>query len=367
MTSDAEITAELRATLFERRTSLVASGLLIFPIAIAATIRHPTVFMIGWASLDGTLLVTRIGLMVAFDRCRARAPAMPWPSVLLADLIILSGLTWDFVLGVGTGQCLATNDPAVAVLGSITAMAVVGAQCSRIPGAPRLVALKYILIMLPFFGGGLLAQETFTRLSVGVMPLYLLGIISINRQLHRDYLEMIEGRQESQRIALRCPLTDLPNRRAFDRLLIRKLARMHDEGSRLFLLCLDLDGFKDVNDHFGHPAGDQLLTLAARRLNQQTGDFGTVARLGGDEFGVILEVPNADSAEFLARKIIAAFREPFDLANRESVRIGVSIGISTGGKTGMSPDTLLKEADFALYAAKRSGKNTVCHSAQSQP
>ena len=152
-------------------------------------------------------------------------------------------------------------------------------------------------------------------------------------------------------------LTGLPNRRLFlDRLQqeIRKAQRT--QGS-LGLLFLDLDRFKEVNDTLGHETGDQLLAEAARRISGCVRESDTVARLGGDEFTVIL--PGIDDAlhiEHLARNIIGALKQPFRLGV-EIAYVSASVGITVYPRDAQDIDTLLINADQAMYDAKAHGKN----------
>ncbi|MDD5580562.1 MAG: EAL domain-containing protein [Methylobacter sp.] len=154
------------------------------------------------------------------------------------------------------------------------------------------------------------------------------------------------------------PLTSLPNRlRLFFR-LEHGLEMAKREGRQLALLMLDLDRFKDINDSFGHLAGDQLLQLVAKRLTARLRDVDTVARLGGDEFTVLLEdIAHVEDAARVAEEIIADLSEPWHLPQSGEVRIGLSIGISLYPQHGDTPEILLQQADAALYLAKEGGRN----------
>lgn len=155
------------------------------------------------------------------------------------------------------------------------------------------------------------------------------------------------------------PLTALPNRTAFTRVLEQALARQKRRCGQLAVLMLDLDRFKDVNDSFGHQAGDELLKLATLTLGRQIRDEDVLARLGGDEFGILIE--DASSAQLvnrLASALQEVLRTPFVLSSGNSVEIGVSIGISLYPDHGVSAEELIQHADAALYQAKAEGRNT---------
>ncbi|MGZ8095876.1 MAG: EAL domain-containing protein [Methylosarcina sp.] len=153
-------------------------------------------------------------------------------------------------------------------------------------------------------------------------------------------------------------LTSLPNRlRLFFR-LEHSIEAAKRGGKSLALLMLDLDRFKDVNDSFGHLAGDQLLQLVAKRLVERVRHIDTVARLGGDEFTVVLEnISQPEDAARIAQAIIQDLNEPWPLANGGEVLIGVTIGISLYPQHSHTPELLLQQADAALYKAKESGRN----------
>lgn len=153
------------------------------------------------------------------------------------------------------------------------------------------------------------------------------------------------------------PLTQLPNRLLMLSRLEHSMEKVKRDEKLLALLMLDLDRFKDVNDSFGHLAGDELLQLVASRLTSRLRGIDTVCRLGGDEFTVLLdEVLQPEDAAVVANDIIAALSEPCKLSNGSEVRIGVSIGISLFPEHGDTPETLLQHADTALYQAKTEGR-----------
>jgi diguanylate cyclase (GGDEF)-like protein len=158
-------------------------------------------------------------------------------------------------------------------------------------------------------------------------------------------------------------LTGLPNRQLFhDRLahaieLSRRLSSHTNEKWELAVMLLDLDNFKSANDRYGHPQGDILLQAVTDQLRHCVRESDTVARMGGDEFTLIFEnVSGADDAEVLAKKVLAAFDRPFQLAGHV-FKVTASIGISLYPRDGQDAETLLTHADIAMYQAKRH-KNT---------
>ncbi|MBS0444414.1 MAG: EAL domain-containing protein [Proteobacteria bacterium] len=175
-----------------------------------------------------------------------------------------------------------------------------------------------------------------------------------------------QANAELQERALLDPLTGLSNRVLFEDRLAHALERLTRStldrnaartAGRLAVLFVDLDGFKPVNDSLGHAAGDLVLKDAARRLRVAAREDDTVARVGGDEFLVLMEgVPTLADCVQLARRLVQALAEPFDVAGQQ-VRISGSIGIVVHPDQGQR-DKLVAHADAAMYAAKRAGGNT---------
>jgi diguanylate cyclase (GGDEF)-like protein len=145
-------------------------------------------------------------------------------------------------------------------------------------------------------------------------------------------------------------LTGLANRTLMELHLEKSL---RDQPDRTCVLLMDLDGFKQVNDVYGHAAGDDLLRVVSRRIRTTVGDGGLVARLGGDEFVVVLDDAGHDVAA-VAQRLIDAVSEPVELAIA-TVSVGASAGVAPGGH-GSTVGAMLREADNAMYAAKRGGR-----------
>lgn len=178
---------------------------------------------------------------------------------------------------------------------------------------------------------------------------------------HDCYFCMVKdasGMSGSDALAYRDALTGLANRMALEDTLPALVTRTCSLGVSVALLFMDLDGFKAVNDTFGHRAGDALLVQAAGRMERCVGDAGTVYRLGGDEFVAVLPGCTSGRADVLAiaRDLVAALRQEYPL-EREMVRTGVSVGIALAPEHGEDPAVLLDKADQAMYRVKSAGKN----------
>jgi diguanylate cyclase (GGDEF)-like protein len=155
--------------------------------------------------------------------------------------------------------------------------------------------------------------------------------------------------------ALHDPLTGLPNRTLLEELLEKAVARARRSHLVAAVLFIDLDGFKSVNDRHGHHVGDQLLRAVAGRLTQALRPGDTLARLGGDEFVALCEdMHNSGHAQSLAERITTVMSTPFDLPGHQ-IAVTASVGIAFSGPGQDIPQTLLRDADFAMYQAKNNG------------
>lgn len=179
------------------------------------------------------------------------------------------------------------------------------------------------------------------------------AILTINR----DVTETRKAERKIERLAYEDALTGLANRvRLEDRLMV-SLAHARRESHALAVLFIDIDRFKLVNDSLGHKVGDLLLQQVADRMAGMIREADTLARLGGDEFILVLsKIDRRESAGVVARKIQALLRQPIAIANRD-LRVTVSIGISVFPEDGSDSDSLMKNADGAMYKAKQQGRD----------
>jgi len=171
-----------------------------------------------------------------------------------------------------------------------------------------------------------------------------------------DLTEKRESDAEITRLALFDSLTGLANRQRMRLTLDKTLTQQAGPFRATALFLMDLDRFKAVNDTLGHQAGDALLKQVAQRLQRGVGDTGLVGRLGGDEFKVVLPgMDNRDDLARLARDLITSLSQPYFISGA-SVAIGCSIGIAIAPQHGNDSETLVRNADLALYAAKGDGR-----------
>lgn len=173
----------------------------------------------------------------------------------------------------------------------------------------------------------------------------------------RDQSNLHEAEKKIRFLALRDPLTELANRNRFMDALQNEI-KHRDPERRFAVICLDLDSFKHVNDTLGHGVGDKLLRIVAGRLETSVRESDLVARMGGDEFAILqAEGSQPEGATALASRIIEVIEAPFQIDGHR-IAIGTSIGIAVAPDDGEDAETLLKNADLALYRAKSDGKHT---------
>ncbi len=223
-----------------------------------------------------------------------------------------------------------------------------------VTGASLAIFLAALIVMgvaLVSSGGitGVTTPGDVFALQISMMTMALGGLFVSAALTERRYSEM-----RLDMLANHDPLTGLPNRSYFQDFLGHALARAQRDKSQVSLLFIDLDRFKHINDSQGHEVGDQVLRIVASRLADQLRADDFVARLGGDEFAVILIHPPASrAASRVARKLNQVLAESFKLGQRRYA-IGASIGISVYPDDGLDANTLLRQADLAMYQAKHS-------------
>jgi diguanylate cyclase (GGDEF)-like protein/PAS domain S-box-containing protein len=174
----------------------------------------------------------------------------------------------------------------------------------------------------------------------------------------RDISERLEAQETISRMAFYDSLTGLANRALFFDRLEHAIATAARDDSQLAVIFLDLDHFKGVNDTLGHHTGDLLLTAVAERLSAHLRDGDTMARIGGDEFTVLLEhVNEREEVERVVTKLLGCFREPFSDIGGQELFVTASMGIVVTRGAEQTAETLIAQADTAMYTAKESGRN----------
>ncbi len=209
--------------------------------------------------------------------------------------------------------------------------------------------------------------EVWNRRRSGEVYVEMLNITAVRNQqgkainyvgIFTDITALKDHQGQLEHIAHYDALTSLPNRVLLADRLRQGMSQVQRRGKLLALAFLDLDGFKVINDRYGHEAGDILLTTVATRLNKTLRDGDTLSRLGGDEFiVVILDLPDFKASEPMLMRLLAAAAETV-LVDGVMLNVSASIGVSFYPQTeGIDPDQLMRQADQAMYQAKQSGKN----------
>ncbi|HEY0446322.1 MAG TPA: EAL domain-containing protein [Allosphingosinicella sp.] len=181
------------------------------------------------------------------------------------------------------------------------------------------------------------------------------------RGVGSDITEVRKTQERLTNLANMDVLSGLPNRGRVRQLLGEALSTAQGSNVPCAIMFLDLDGFKPVNDTFGHPKGDAVLKSVAQRLVKEVGDSGHVGRMGGDEFAIVIrDAQGRKTVENLAQRLIDSVAEPY-LIDKIEIKIGVSIGCAFGPFDGQSVDDLIQKADLALYQAKNQGRGTCCY------
>ena len=192
-----------------------------------------------------------------------------------------------------------------------------------------------------------LYAQALLMLKIGLVVMILGGLFVAAAFSERSHVET-----ELSKLAHHDPLTGLPNRMYFQDFISRSLSHAQRQKHQVYLLFIDLNRFKKINDSEGHELGDAVLQIVANRLNDILRGDDFVARLGGDEFAVVFTHPPVNNAASnLARKIINIISEPFEL-NERRYSVGASIGISVYPNDTTDANTLLRQADLAMYQAK---------------
>ena len=183
------------------------------------------------------------------------------------------------------------------------------------------------------------------------------GRITNYVSIFHDITELKRQQEALEHQAQHDALTGMPNRVLLNDRLQMSLTRMERHGKKVALLFLDLDNFKHINDGFGHTAGDNLLIEMSKRLEAQLRAGDTLARQGGDEFLILLpEVEGVDDAGIIAMRLLECLRQPFHHQEIEYY-VTASIGVTVAPNDGSNPDALIKNADLAMYRAKKLGRN----------
>ncbi|NCG18589.1 MAG: diguanylate cyclase [Rhodobacterales bacterium] len=211
-------------------------------------------------------------------------------------------------------------------------------------------------------------ELAFEAIRAGAQDFLVKGVVT-HGQLRRSVRFSQERKRTEQRfmhLASRDPLTGLANRRATMVQLQSLVVRYRRLCRRFSVLYLDLDGFKGINDEYGHDVGDVLLKQVGQRLQSTMREYDLCARMGGDEFVIIVDTGEGiTDLHQTPSRVVSTLAEPFNLGNH-ILQVTASVGVAVFPESGRTADALLKRADEQLYESKKAGKNqyTICEYAQ---
>lgn len=333
-----------------------------------------TMVACGWYTFFLVVTLSRLMLVNAFLRNKSPQNHLAlWCNIFIAGTF-LSGISWGVI---GSPFLLPDNSLEEALIMVILA----GVCAGSVPAfAPiRRAALAFLIpAMLPLIVGFIATKDSiyiFLLLTFSVFFAYLLILAFKTHQLIRDSIQLqfendalliglSEAKSQLELTNIRLkqdathdPLTHVANRSLFEANFEEAIRSAASEHKILALLYLDLDGFKSVNDMYGHDAGDQLLLIVVARLKNILRERDIVSRLGGDELTIILEnIENVQAIADVAERVCTAISEPIMLKEAQ-VQVHASIGISIYPTDGDDMNTLLQIADRAMYYVKDHGGN----------
>jgi diguanylate cyclase (GGDEF)-like protein len=354
---------ELITMLISGRLPIAVMAATVVIVTICQQIERwdPWTLSIGTAIV--VLLIARAVIVTAFIRDEGTAPMTSETAHKWEVRFVKVVISYAALLGMFNFHIAATGSEAVRLLVVAETYGFCAGMVSRGFVRPQLCALMVLTGALPTTAGMIaraadtegVARITYTVVGA-LFVIYAISSLETVQHLYRAMLAQLATKHELACLAREDPLTGLPNRLAMRERLASDAEQKH--GSReITLLLIDLDGFKAVNDKFGHPAGDRLLCEVARRLSDTLRADDLAIRIGGDEFAIIQTGRfSRKLAEAHSIRLIAALTAPYEYDGL-SICIGASIGIATDDGKLANIDLLFEHADSALYRAKRYGGN----------
>jgi diguanylate cyclase (GGDEF)-like protein len=366
--SDQAIAASVRATLLE---SLYASPQSLIIGAITSSgITGIVAYVSGnrWLVVCALAiaLVAGIRMIDALKRpgraARTRSSKNSWAA--RQEFIYRAGaLGYSALLGTfGLLTLVHSDDGVLQLLAVTTTIGYAAGIAGRNAGRPWIALSQLCFASLPLTVGLVVSMQPLKMALAAVIVLFVVAMMDITLQTYGVILKATLVSREKAAlaehhaaVARRDDLTGVANRTAFREQFESRLQALGHGDRRLAIFWIDLDRFKEINDSFGHLAGNALLAGVAQRLDTEFGATGIVARLGGDEFAVICDVVSQTEAVAKGERIIALVEQPVHHDGR-ALCVGASLGIAVAPSDGIDADTLLKNADLALYRAKESGR-----------
>ncbi|MDR7035665.1 diguanylate cyclase (GGDEF)-like protein [Methylobacterium sp. BE186] len=341
----------LLANYFANAKALFLGGLnsVLVAAALALWLGSPLVAAVAAADLG--LLAARLAVRARCHRNAASGRATA------TDLYVALNLLWPTLQGCVSLCAVLSGDWPSILLASISAVAVMGPLCVRNFSVPNLAMAQCTVLILPTVISGGFVDAPLLLLFLIQLPFAVLAVRGVTEQVAVLAGGAFRATLENERKALCDDLTGLGNRRAFERHRQADIRPGGPDGACLF--CLDLDGFKPINDTYGHPAGDAVLVAVAGRLGSAFGTKARVFRLGGDEFAAVATGLDLGEVHALGQRVIEAVGRPIALADGSAVEVGITVGAAVAPGPAAGQADLLRLADEALYRAKAAGKRRI--------
>ncbi len=349
-----------QATMLYRHgpVTLSSAGLTALAFAILLWPVTDTRALLLWFAGGALILGSRIAMLIFWHLHHQRDDYDPhwWRRSWLAG-ILASGLIWAASI-----VWLFPEPPLYQVIVALVMVGLcagAGALYAAVRGAYLLFALP---IAIPLIIQCLRTGDPVMWMIGGLIALFLLGAATsslMTAQLIERLGELKRSNAELSWRASHDPLVELPNQREFRRRLARAAEAAEGHNEHFAVLYIDLDGFKAVNDRYGHAAGDAMLRRIGRVLRSRVRATDTAARLGGDEFGVLLSPCPREHAERIAHSICEAIAELDEQLSSRPLGLSASIGVAYSHEAESSPAGVMRAADAACYEAKGAGKNRV--------
>lgn len=345
-----EIREALVGSLFGTLSIFFGGILNTLMVATVITIHLWRPEFLAWLACEALICMARV--IVLFRARRAARAGRPTPT----DWHMLLTLAWAASVGIGAYLSVVSGDWLCAAMACLSAAAMCGGICFRNYGAPRMTAMMILLSLGPICVGALLAHEPVFLLTLLQLPVYVISMTSASFRMNAMVVATMRSERENAHRARHDSLTGLLNRSSLLSEIREASAQRMAAGRYLTLLYLDLDGFKPINDSFGHGSGDELLVRVGERLRGAVPGRGLVYRIGGDEFVIVLRNESEQSVQALAHDVLREMSTPFVLSTGHHAQLGASIGIAHVRPDGLTADDILHLADRALYRAKAQGK-----------
>jgi len=309
-------------------------------------------WVLGLVAVDVALFLLRWGMRNRWTRMKVRLDAASASLAVVVNLGLTALVAIDVLVLTQVPSDRAT------ILAIILTIGFLGYVVAIFSAFEVLATINILVLTGAATLGLAIGHSDLARPFALLIPGGTIAFLLLMRRTHVVLLGSIRSQRKNRLLSLHDPLTKLPNRAFLQDALARQLSAIGTQNGsdEVAILCLDLDGFKAINDRFGHAAGDWVLVHVADILRRCLAVGEQACRIGGDEYVLLLPGGGETRVKSLGRSVIEAVSEPFDIGHTIPARIGVSIGAAVAQEQGYPLGDLLGEADGALYAAKRAGR-----------